>query len=73
MSSLLNRSECRKILLARAERRWPGRMKRVSQDVFDFLETSLRSDCDAFVHSHPSVGKTLQFATHKRKKKNEMV
>ena len=71
--SCINKSECRKILLARAERRWPGRMKRVSQDVFDFLETSIRSDCVAFVRGHPSIGKTLQFKTHKRKKKNEMV
>ena len=71
--SCLNRNACRQLLLQLANEKWPGRMRRVSQDVFDFLETSVRSDCVAFVRGHPSIRKTLQLKTHKRKKKNEMV
>lgn len=73
MPNLLNQSSCRHLLLTLANEKWPGKMTRVSQDVFDFLETRIRSDCCSFVRNHPTVGKTLQYKTHKRKNNTEMV
>jgi hypothetical protein len=60
MNQFTNRSACRKFLLERAEQKWPGgKFTRVSQDVFDFLEASIRTDMETFVRAHPTKGKTL--------------
>ena len=69
--SLLNRSECKKTVLGFAETKWPGKFTRVSQDVFEYLETCLRTDIIQLIQEHPTVGKTIQMRTHKRKGDNE--
>ena len=57
--SLINKSECRKLLLGLAERRWPGKFTRVSADVFRVVEADLRGEIQEFVNGHPTIGKTL--------------
>jgi hypothetical protein len=69
--SLINQSECRKAILAYAERRRPGRFTRVSTDVFEHLDTFLRVEIQNVVHQHPSIGKTLQMTTHRRNPKDK--
>lgn len=66
MKAILNRSACRQLLLQIAHDRWPGKFTRVSQEMLDFLETSLRSECRELVRTHPTLGKTLQIRSHKK-------
>jgi len=70
---LINKAECRKALLARAEQRWPNKMTSVQAAVYDYLDTVLRTEILNFVNQHPTKGKTLMIATVKRKDPDEMV
>lgn len=66
--SFINKSACRKFLLDKAMERWPtGKMTRVSADIFEFLEASIRTNMLHLISNHPSVGKTI---TTGRKKEN---
>ena len=60
---LINKAECRKTLLARAEQRWPNKMTSVQATVYDYLDTCLRTNILKFVNQHPSIGKTLMVAS----------
>ena len=71
---LINKTECRKALLARAEQRWPNKMTSVQAQVYSCLDTMLRTEIINFVNQHPTKGKTLMVATVKRTKEtDEMV
>jgi len=64
---LINQAECRRLVLAFAQERWPGKFTRVSQEVFDALEATMRKDIHGIVQQHPTVGKTIMLSTHERK------
>lgn len=64
---LINRTECRRLLLSFAQERWSNKFTRVSQEVFDALEATMRKGIWEIVLQHPTVGKTIMLNTHKRK------
>ena len=64
---LINKAECRKNLLLRAEQRWPGKMTSVQAAVYDHLDTVIRTEIFNFVTQHPTKGKTLMLETRKHK------
>jgi hypothetical protein len=68
---LINKTECHKTLLARAEQRWPGKMTRVQNAVYEHLDLVVRREIFNFVSKHPTKGKTLMIATVKRNKETE--
>lgn len=57
--SLLNKKNCKEYLLNQSKLQRNGRFTRVSATMYPWLESVLRKAMDEFVHSHPSVGKTL--------------
>lgn len=68
MSQFINKTACRAYLLERAQAKWPGKMTRVAEDTFEYLDDHLRNAMDVFVRGHPTIGKTL---TTGRKETNE--
>ena len=58
MSSLLNKSECKKLALGVAEIR-SKKFTRVSKKFLDDLEFRLDNIIRESVRQHPSIGKTL--------------
>jgi hypothetical protein len=59
----INKKACRRALLEMAERRWPGKMTRVAENVFEHLDISVFAKMQEFVRFHPTVGKTLTTGT----------
>ena len=57
--SLINKTNCKNYLLGQSKVQRNGRFTRVSATMYPWLEGVLRKAMDEFVHSHPSVGKTL--------------
>ena len=71
---LINQSECRKLLLSLAEKRWPDKFTGVQKKVYQYLEACLRTEAMRFVNQHPTKGKRLMISANKRKKEtNELV
>lgn len=68
---ILHKTNCRKVLLAYAERKWPGKFTRVRQEVYEHLERELRNSIEIFIAEHPTLGKTLSMSTHHRVKKEK--
>lgn len=63
-SSLLNKSETRRLILARLEVIRPalvGKMSRVGDETFTTLEMRLRCIIDNELRALPTVGKTIYF------------
>lgn len=56
---LINKSNCKKLLLDHSSKHRNGKFTRVSANVYDHLEMVLRREILEFVRSHPSLGKTL--------------
>jgi hypothetical protein len=69
MSQFINKAACRRYLLDRAASKWPGKMTRVANEVFEFLDSSVRTDMEVFIRGHPTIGKTL--TTGVKKEPNE--
>ena len=59
MSSLLNRSEVKKVLLAKAKELRSHPFTRVSKDALDWVEIKVLEACEKLVTSQPSKGKTI--------------
>jgi hypothetical protein len=57
--SLINKAECKRLLLGLAERKWPGKFTRVAGNVYGYLEDDLRMTIEGFIRQHPTLGKTL--------------
>jgi len=55
----INRAECRRELLERADMKWPGKFTRVEAGVLDALDTHVGEWIQSFVRAHPTLGKTL--------------
>ena len=61
MSRLVNRSEVKRYLLARARLLRPALgMKRVSNEAVQSLESKLRFMADELIRQHPSMGSTIK-------------
>jgi hypothetical protein len=61
MSRLINRSEVKRYLLARAQMLRPALgMKRVSNEAVQRLESKLRLMADELIRQHPSMGSTIK-------------
>lgn len=70
--NLINKTECRKFLLAKALTRWPnGKFTRVSQSTLDYLEDAVRNLMDNIIVSHPTIGKTIMIEDKHEKKAGE--
>ncbi len=60
-TSLINRAEVRRFVLAQFEKRRPqAGITRVSRQALDQIESWLRSKLRTEVHRHPSLGKTFK-------------
>ena len=59
-TKLINKKACRDYLLDLSTERRGGKFTRVSDEVFDYLEARIRIEMDSFLHSHPSIGKTIK-------------
>jgi hypothetical protein len=60
-TSLINRAEVRRLVLALFEKHRPAvGITRVSGQALDQIDAWLRSRIQAEVHRHPSVGKTFR-------------
>jgi len=61
MSSLLNRERLKRYLLDRAQVLRPAlRMKRVSEEAVQSLESRLRNMADDMIRRHPCMGRTIK-------------
>lgn len=65
---LINKAHCKAYLLERSNTTRAGKFKRVSADVWPYLESALIEKMNEFVKYHPSIGKTLMVESKKRKK-----
>ena len=59
MASLLNKAQVKKEFLSLSQRHRGGRFTRVSAKAIQDLENILRAEMYRIVHSHRSVGKTI--------------
>ncbi len=60
-TSLINRSEVRRFILAQFQKHRPhAGITRVSRQALDEIESWLRSKLRTEVHRHPSLGKTFK-------------
>ncbi len=57
---LIRKKQVREFLLQISKEKRGGKFTRVSDEVYDHAEHILRTGLIKFVHSHPSVGKTLK-------------
>ena len=61
MSSLLNRAALKRYLLDRARVIRPHhRLSRVSEEVLEHLENSLRNQASELIRRHPAKGSTIR-------------
>jgi len=61
MSSLLNRAAIKRYLLDRARVIRPHhRLSRVSEEVLEHLENSLRNQASELIRRHPAKGSTIK-------------
>lgn len=70
MPKLVNRTAARKFIFEMIKLLRPGlekKMTQVSEDVYDYLDTSIRTDIRNLVASHPSKGKTITTGIKKRR------
>jgi hypothetical protein len=67
MSSLINRSACKKAVLDAA--RYRNKFTRVGQDVFVHLNFVLINEIRKIVETHPSIGKTIMMGSKSRTKR----
>lgn len=58
--TLINRKQCRLLLLELMEKRMPGKFTRVDSAVYALLEGLVRSRCVAITQRHPSQGRTIR-------------
>lgn len=66
MASVINRKECKRILLELSTKYRNGKFTRVGADVLDHFESTLHNSMIGFVRAHPSVGKTLMTGQKKQ-------
>ena len=60
MPSVINRAQCKQMLLQRALEKWPqGKFTRVASHMLEHLESVVHNEIRKLVREHPSVGKTL--------------
>ena len=63
---LINRSACKKAILAVAEDTRSHKFTRVGSDALDYLEADLLNTIKDLVQRHPSIGKTIMMESKKR-------
>lgn len=60
MSEFINSAAVRRKALALAERKWPGRMNRVSRAFLERINGAALRAIEMEIHQHPTLGKTLK-------------